>query len=147
MPSKSAKRRAPRTEKAQHSPAPPAPQPRTYQGRFGIMSSNKDGFSHEMELALRSLSVDFTAEYLQEDKSTTDKDKLERMKALYARWKHEDDEEMVGGADLQARQRLRAKEIGLIVFGFILREQHIEAIWTLYSERNGLLLLAKTEDS
>lgn len=74
---------------------------------------------------------------------TTDHDKLERMRALYARWKYEDHEEVVDGAGLQARQRIRVKEIGLIVFGFPLREEQIEAIWTLYSEQRDLLLLAK----
>lgn len=45
---------------------------------------------------------------------------------------------------LEARQRNRCKELGLIVFGFTLHEAQVEAIQTLSFEQKDLLLLAKT---
>lgn len=54
------------------------------------------------------------------DVSTTTDDKHERAKALYTKWIYEDTEEVVEGAELEARQRGRCKDIGRIVFGFVL---------------------------
>lgn len=72
-------------------------------------------------------------------------DKLARVSALHARWKYEDnEEEVLKGDALQICQRARCKELWLIVFGFTLHEAQFEAIHTLFYERKGLLLLAKT---
>lgn len=54
---------------------------------------------------------------------------------------------MVEGADRQARQRTRVKEVGFIVFEFTLREEQIEAIWTLSSEQRDLLPLYRVDIS
>lgn len=81
---------------------------------------------------------------LVDDPDTTFEDKLERLKALYAKWKHEDVEEVVEGLELIFWQKNRCKEVGLVVFGFALHQGQIDAIWTLYFERRDLLLLAKT---
>ena len=48
------------------------------------------------------------------------------------------------GAELAARQRQRCKAIGQVVFGFVLHDAQIEAIWTLFYEQRDLLLMAKT---
>ena len=67
------------------------------------------------------------------------------MQALHARWEYKDnEEEALEGDALQAHQRSRCKELGLIVFGYTLHEGQIDAIHTLYYERRDLLLLAKT---
>lgn len=46
---------------------------------------------------------------------------------------------------LQTCQRSRCKKLGLIVFGFILHEAQVEAIYTLFFKQRDLLLLAKTD--
>ncbi|MCJ1461618.1 hypothetical protein MMC07_000215 [Pseudocyphellaria aurata] len=120
-----------------------APQPQTYQAKFGALCSKKD---ESFDLALRSSSVDLAAvaeDLLQEERDFTDKDKLERLGALYAKWKYVDDEEVVDGAELQARQHLRVKRVGGIVFGFTLLGEQIEAIWTPCEQKDSQLL-AKT---
>ena len=76
--------------------------------------------------------------------STTNEDKVERMRALHSKWLYEDTEEIVEDAELAARQRQRCKAIGQVVFGFVLHDAQIEAIWTLFYERRDLLLMAKT---
>lgn len=81
---------------------------------------------------------------LVDDPDITFEDKLERLKALYAKWEHEDIEEVVEGSELVFRQKNRCKEVGLVVFGFALHQGQIDAIWTLYYKRKDLLLLAKT---
>ena len=48
------------------------------------------------------------------------------------------------GDALQVRQRSRCKELGSIIFGFLLHEGQIEAMYLLFYERRDLLLLAKT---
>ena len=71
-------------------------------------------------------------------------DKLARVQALHTRWKYKDNEEEALERDtLQAHQRSRCKELGLIVFGYTLHEGQIDAIHTLYYEQKDLLLLAK----
>lgn len=80
-----------------------------------------------------------------DDASTTYNDKLARVKALHARWKYEDnEEEALEGNSLQMRQCSRCKELGSIIFGYILHKAQIDTIHTLYYERRDLLLLAKT---
>lgn len=72
-------------------------------------------------------------------------DKVARLRALHARWAYEDTEkEALVEEALQARQRNRCKELGLIVFGYTLHEAQVEAIQTLFFEQRDLLLLAKT---
>lgn len=78
------------------------------------------------------------------DPSTTAEDKVERVRALHSKWLYEDTEEVVEGAELAARQRQRYKAIGQVVFGFVLHDTQIEAIWTLFYEQRDLLLMAKT---
>lgn len=62
--------------------------------------------------------------------------KLEESKALHARWKTEDAKDNLQGEELVVRQ---CKEIGLIVFGFTLRDAQVDAIWTMFFERRDLL--------
>lgn len=68
--------------------------------------------------------------------------KLAETKALYARWK-EDLEELLE-EELIICQKQRCRDVGLIIFGFMLQEAQVEAIWTLFYSRNDLLLLART---
>lgn len=81
---------------------------------------------------------------LSDNASTTRADKLHRAAALYAKWKYEDEEEPVEGDELISQQRQQCEDIGLIVFGFVLHEEQIDAIYCLYYESTDLLLLAKT---
>lgn len=48
------------------------------------------------------------------------KDKLEYLKTLYAKWEHEDKEEVIERLKLIFRQKNRCKEVGLDIFGFAL---------------------------
>ena len=77
------------------------------------------------------------------DLSTTNEDKVERVRALHSKWLYEDAEEIVEGEELAVRQRQRCKAIGQVVFGFVLHDPQIEAIWTLFYEQRDLLLMAK----
>ena len=71
--------------------------------------------------------------------------KIKETRVLHARWKVEDEKETSENQeDLVLRQKQRCKEIGLVVFGFTLRDAQVDAIWTLFYERRDLLLLAKT---
>lgn len=72
------------------------------------------------------------------------KDKLQRLRALHAKWEYEDELEVVEGAELVFRHKTRCKDVGAIFFGFALHEGQIDTIWTLFYERRDLLLLAKT---
>lgn len=72
------------------------------------------------------------------------KDKLQRLRALHAKWEYEDELEVVEGAELVFRQKTRCKDVGAIFFGFALHGGQIDTIWTLFYERRDLLLLAKT---
>ncbi len=55
---------------------------------------------------------------LESDPSITAKDKYEKARATYARWKHKDIKEPVERVDLLLRRKCRIKDIGLVVFGF-----------------------------
>ena len=79
-----------------------------------------------------------------DDPSTEISDKLARAKALHILWKREDAESVMNGEELKARQHERCKAIGLVVFEFVLHEAQVEAIWTLYYEKQDLILIAKT---
>lgn len=70
--------------------------------------------------------------------------KLQETKAFHARWKMEDEKDTLEKEALVTCQKQRCRDIGQIVFGFILRDAQVEAIWTLFYERRDLLLLAKT---
>lgn len=79
------------------------------------------------------------------DPDTTFEDKLECLKAPYAKWEHKDVEEVVERLKLVFRQKNRCKEVRLIVFGFALYQGQIDTIRTLYYECRDLLLLVKTK--
>ena len=66
------------------------------------------------------------------------------MLALHAKWKYEDAEEPIEGSELLGRQRQRCKDIGKIVFGFVLHKEQIDAVFCLFYKQTDLLLLAKT---
>lgn len=57
---------------------------------------------------------------LVDNSDTTFEDKLECLKALYAKWEHEDVEEVIERSELGFRQKNRCKEVELVVFGFAL---------------------------
>lgn len=78
------------------------------------------------------------------DTSTTTKDKVERVKALYSKQLYKDTEEVVENVELASRQRQKCKAIGQIVFRFVLHDAQIEAIQILFYEQRDLLLMAKT---
>lgn len=78
------------------------------------------------------------------DPSTTIKNKFKRIKALYNKWLYEDTEEIMEGKELITWQQQRCKAIDKVVFGFVLYNAQIEAIWTLFYEQKDLLLMVKT---
>lgn len=63
--------------------------------------------------------------------------------ALHARWKAED-QTILDGEELVARQKQHCKEVGRIVFGFDLKDAQVDAIWNIFYAKTDLLLLAKT---
>lgn len=77
-------------------------------------------------------------------RNTFSSDKLARIEALHAQWELEDLATSLQDAELEACQKKRCKEIGMIVFGFSLREAQINAVWTLFYQKKDLLLLART---
>ena len=81
---------------------------------------------------------------LDQDKSTTRADKIHRLAALHSKWAYEDIEEPVEGSELLGCQHQRCKAVSLIVFGFTLYEEQVDAISCLFYEQTNLLLLAKT---
>lgn len=77
--------------------------------------------------------------------TTTYNDKLTRVQALHTRWEYENNkEETLKRNVLQTHQRLRCKELGSIILGFLLYESQIKAIYTLFYKRRDLLLFVKT---
>ena len=71
-----------------------------------------------------------------DDSTTTYDDKVARVLALRAQWEYEDnEEEALDGDALQTCQRIRCRELGLVVFRFKLYEAQIEAIYTLFYEK------------
>ena len=61
--------------------------------------------------------------------------KLAQVLALYARWNYEDIEEQgLEEKALQARQQIRCKKLGSIIFGFMLHDEQVEVIYTLFYE-------------
>ena len=114
------------------------------EGNEGAQSINETPTlsPHSTSISSADTTADITADTTAD---TTYNDKLARVQTLHARWEYEDNEkEALEGDALQARQRSRCKEFGLIVFGYTLHEGQIDAIHTLYYERRDLLLLAKT---
>lgn len=66
---------------------PAKQQPQTYKGKFSLLSKKND--SYNLKLIFQSFSVDFaTVNDLEEDANTINADKLEKTKAIYARWKY-----------------------------------------------------------
>lgn len=63
--------------------------------------------------------------------------------ALHKRWKAED-KTILHREKLITRQKQRCRDVGLIAFGFALKEAQVDAIWTLFYAKKDLLLLAKT---
>lgn len=61
-----------------------------------------------------------TLGHLSIDSSTSIADKLDQIKAVHAQWKLEDLEGSLEGDELVARQKQRCRDIGKIVFGFLL---------------------------
>ena len=70
--------------------------------------------------------------------------KLQETKALHARWKIEDEKDTLERKELVTRRKQRCRDIGQILFSFILRDAQVEAIWTLFYEQKDFLLLART---
>lgn len=62
---------------------------------------------------------------------------------MHKRWKAED-KTILHGEKLITRQKQRCRDVGLIAFGFALKEAQVDAIWTLFYAKKDLLLLAKT---
>lgn len=69
--------------------------------------------------------------------------KHERARNLHAQRIHEDAEDVLTGEELKVSRQNRWKDIGLVVFGFVLHEAQIETIWTLFYEQKDLILIAK----
>lgn len=74
------------------------------------------------------------------DASSSTADKLERIRAFHAQWKIEDLDTALEGLELVERQKQRCKDMGRVVFGFLLQEAQVDAIWTLMYEKKDLLL-------
>lgn len=56
----------------------------------------------------------------------------------------EDAENVVELEELKAHQQSRCRDVGLVVFGFVLHDAQVKAVRTLFYEQTNLLLLAKT---
>lgn len=65
---------------------------------------------------------------LSKDQATICADKIERLAILHAKWLYKDKKELVEGDELLSCQRQRCKAVGQVVFGFILKEEQIDAI-------------------
>lgn len=71
--------------------------------------------------------------------------KLASIKALHKQWEAEDGEATgLLDKELIARQRQRCKDIGWLVFSFTLQGAQVDAIYTIFYEKQDFLLLAKT---
>lgn len=66
------------------------------------------------------------------------KAKIAKVKALVTRWDAEDFEEKPQGKDLVACQRQRCKDIRMIIFGFLLWEVQVDAVWNLFLCKNAI---------
>lgn len=79
------------------------------------------------------------------DLSTTAEDKFLKAFSLYTQWKKKDKEgDILSLDEVVSCQKERCKDIGCIIFGYILHDQQVDAIYTLFYEKQDLLLLAKT---
>ncbi|MCJ1467322.1 hypothetical protein MMC07_005946 [Pseudocyphellaria aurata] len=67
----------------------------------------------------------------------------ERAREMHTKRAREDAGDVVGD-EMVARQQSRCRDIGLVLFGFVLHDAQVEAIRTLFYEQTDLLLLAKT---
>ena len=115
------------------------PLPPTIKGKLSSQMTAIDSTPVQPSPHLPSHAID------EDDDTVAYNDKVARLQALQARWAYEDTEEEALVEDaLQARQKSRCKELGLIVFGFTLHDAQVEAIHTLFFEQRDLLLLAKT---
>ncbi|MCJ1471297.1 hypothetical protein MMC07_009945 [Pseudocyphellaria aurata] len=73
------------------------------------------------------------------------RNRIERARALHAKWIFEDRDGAAESSVVDVpHQQSRCRDIGLVVFGFVLHEAQVEAIRTLFYEQTDLLLLAKT---
>lgn len=142
MPSSSSRKSKGNAPETKHSSGP-KPRTRSLRGRFASTQSSDNCLVERAVQSFDANNLGLAAD-LVEDPTTTIDDKLERIRALHARWKYEDTEEVLDGDALKTRQRSRCREIGLIVFGFTLHEAQIDAICTLFYDQRDLLLLAKT---
>lgn len=70
--------------------------------------------------------------------------RLSSTKALYTQWKSEDIMVPVEGKALIACRRQQCKDMGMSIFGFVLKKAQVDAIYTLFYEQRDFLLLAKT---
>lgn len=69
---------------------------------------------------------------------------MDKIQALHAQWNAEDLEKKLQGEELAACQRQNCKDIGMIVFGFALREVQVDVVWNLFYAKRDLFLLART---
>lgn len=70
--------------------------------------------------------------------------KILQAETLHDTWKKEDISSTLENKELVQRQKLQCREIGLLIFGFALHEEQVDALWTLFYQATDLLLLAKT---
>ncbi|MCJ1462033.1 hypothetical protein MMC07_000633 [Pseudocyphellaria aurata] len=114
-----------------HSAIPPKPKPNTEQAEERATSSRRPAPPADPSAieAVDELSIDF-------------RNRVERARALHAKWIFEDGAES-SVVDV-ACQQSRCRDIGLVVFGFVLHEAQVEAIRTLFYGQTDLLLLATT---
>ena len=75
---------------------------------------------------------------------TTYNNKVARLRVLHTRWVYKDMEiEALVEEVLQVHGWNKCKELGLMVFGYMLHEAQVEAIHTLFFDQKDLLLFAK----
>lgn len=72
------------------------------------------------------MSIDFTVIDNLKDNispSTMDKDKKEKMRVLYVKWKHNNKKVLKNDIALQVWQKSKIKDVSLIIFKFTLHDE------------------------
>lgn len=87
-----------------------------------------------------SSAIENTFNSKEDDNPTIYNDKVHQLALLYAKYVYKDKEEPVDGKKLVGCQHQRYQAIGLVVFGFALHKQQIDAISYLFYKQTDLFL-------
>ena len=116
--------------------------PRNSKGKYASQSKSTDCTPVPPLPSASNAAIDVLA-HLPDDTTTTYDDKVARVLALRVRWGTKTMKRKLW-METQTHQRIRCRELGLVVFRFKLHEAQFEAIYTLFYKKKDFLLLAKT---